>query len=187
MRRVLTCLLAVVGLVTVHGAAKADPIGFSGYYAPANWTLTSTPGDGSVNWSGAPASALIIGSNNGFGIPSNATIAIPTAGTVSFHWNYTTNDVDGPFWDPFGYLLNGTFYQLTNDSGPINQSGNVSIPVAAGTIFGFSQDSLDGGFGRASTTITQFDAPMPEPMSMILFGGVAVAGIAGFRRRMKKA
>ena len=89
---------------------------FSGYYAPANWTQ-SIQGDGSIDTSTAPGSILLVGANNWTGVDLNQntdfTIAAPTAGTVSFDWNFST--IDLPEFDPFGYLLNGAFTQLTNN------------------------------------------------------------------------
>jgi hypothetical protein len=188
MRRVLTCLLAVVGLVAIHGTAKANPVGFVGYYAPANWTVTLSPGtNGSVDWSGAPASAIVIGTDNSPGGNTDVEITIPGGGFVNFNWDYVTTDADGAFFDPFGYLLNGTFVQLSDDNGPPIQGGFASVAVQDGDVFGFRQNSLDGAFGGAQTTISQFDAPNPEPMSMIIFGGLTVAGIVGCRRKMKTA
>jgi hypothetical protein len=189
MRRVLTCLLAVVGLVAVHGAAKADPIGFAGPYAPANWTTTNTPAGtgGTADFSGAPGTAVFSSGDVGVGGNTDTTLTAPSGGTVSFDWSYSSTDF-GTF-DTFGYLLNGNYTQLVdNDGNPSGFSGSASFNVNAGDTFGFRSTTADGGFGPGIATVTNFDAPgVPEPASMAIFGGLVVAGIAGFRRRMKKA
>ncbi len=184
MRRVLTCLLAVVGLVTVYGTAKASPIGFSGPYSPGNWTLTNTNADGSVDWSGAPASTMILGGDN-FSFAPGTTDLTNTArasGAVSFDWSYST--IDAPGWDGFGVLLNGAYTEIANANG---QSGSYSFNVSGGDTFGFRIRTDDNFGGRGIATVTNFDAPTPEPMSLLVFGGLTVAGIAGYRRRQKKA
>lgn len=183
MRRVLTCLLAVVGLVAIHGSAKAAPVLFQGYYAPANWTTTSTGSSGgSVDWSGAPPTGVFISSDNGFGGNTSTTIVAPNSGTVSFNWSYATND-NG--FDGFGYLLNGVYTPLATNNG---QNGFVSFNVNAGDTFGFRSTSIDGIFGAGFGTVTNFDAPaVPEPATMAIFGGMAVAGLIGYRRRTKTA
>ncbi len=94
-------------------AAHAD---FTGPYAPANATITTSHG-GSVDTSSAPASITINGANDESHYDSDQLygFTIPFAGTLSFDWAYTTFDVDGPSFDPFGYIYNGTFFQLTDD------------------------------------------------------------------------
>jgi hypothetical protein len=56
--------------------------------------------------------------------------------SISFKWNYGTSNYYS-FWDPFGYLTNDTFYQLTDNFGPTEQSGSASLTLAAGDTFGF--------------------------------------------------
>ncbi len=169
--------------------ALPDPVravtyvnGFQGPFAPANWT--AQPNGGSINTSGAPTSISLTSSNDGAG-PDNTNFFIRSSatGTFSFDWTYTTSDRDGPLYDPFGYTINGNFTQLTNDSGPNTQSGSVTVTVNAGDVFGFRQRSTDSIFGSATTTIRNFRAPVPGPISALAV--LPLAGMAAYRRRYK--
>jgi hypothetical protein len=127
---------ALMGL-TANSAQAANPW-FAGTYAPPNWTQLIVQ-DGSVDTTNAPTSITVIGSDDSSGLPGQTdfTIAAPSAGTVTFDWNYTTGDISAEY-DPFGYLLNGSFFQLTNDS-IADQSGSATFAVLPGDVFGFSQ------------------------------------------------
>ena len=162
---------------------------FAGYYAPANWTQ-SIQGDGSINTGGAPASISLSGAND-FSLNNqntDFTIAAPLAGTVSFDWAYSNPD-DGPQFDPFGYLLNGAFTQLTNNSGGSNQSGSGSFSVLAGDVFGFRQNSSDSFSGRAVTTISNFNGPLPAPGTASVPGPLPLLGAGaafGWSRQLRR-
>ena len=108
---------------------------------------------------------------------------------MTFDWAFATVDVDGPSFDPFGYLLNGDFTQLTDDNGALDQSGSASFSVFAGDMFGFRQNATDSAEGRASTTISNFNGPIasvPGPLP-ILGLGVAFAYSRRLRRRINLA
>jgi hypothetical protein len=192
MRRLATFALATAAVLGMSAVATADPIGFSGPYAPGNWTLTLTNSNGTVNTAGAPNS-ITITSSDGIGNfnagNTDYTITAPASGQVSFSWNYTTVDPPAVF-DPFGYLLNGQFIELTDeDIG--NQSGVASFFVNAGDIFGFRANSFDNFFGRSTTTISNFNAPqiteVPEPATLAVFGLLAAGGGLFARRRKASA
>ena len=171
--------LAVATLGLAANPAQALTL-FSGNYAPANWTQ-SIQGDGSINTGGTPASISLTGADH-FSFNSqntDFTIAAPSAGTVSFDWAFATSD--GPYYDPFGYLLNGAFTQLTNNGGGLNQSGSASFSVLAGDIFGFRQNSVDSCCGRASSTISNFNVAVPGPLPL-LGAGAAL----GWSRQLRK-
>ena len=161
--------------------------GFTGAYSADNWQLTNQKADGYVDTSGAPDSILQIGGNNGSG-SSGTTLYSTTAagsGSVSFDWNYSTNDVDGPTWDPFGVVLNGIFTQLTSEVGK-QQLGSYSFNVLKGDIFGFAIKTTDNRFGAGQVAISNFKAPkdVPEPIT----GLVLAAGMGGAAlRRAKKS
>ena len=173
---------------------------FSGYYSPGNWTTTHLPNaptdQGSVDFSLAPASITLIGSNTEQTAPTFSalvfSIVAPASGTFSFNWAYTTNDsgdLDGPpflwpFYDPASYVVN-TQTQLTIDAGLQIQSGSISVSVLQGDVIGFRIDSLDNFAGNATLTITNFMAPIPEPASVALMslGLLGVAVVAARRRR----
>lgn len=97
---------------------------------------------------------------------------------MSFDWSYTTEDLPG--LDPFGYLLNGSFNLLTG-TGSDSQSGSAAFNVVAGDVFGFRQNTGDSLFGRASTTISKFNAPpVPGPLSLLGAGAAF-----GWSRRLR--
>ena len=182
-------MLVAAGLLSSAGTTQAAIVGFQGPYAPVNWTLTTNGGDGSVNTSGAPTSITLQGSNNGSGsgnFTDFTTLAVGD-GLVSFSWDYSTFD-DNASYDPFGYLRNGTFTKLTDDS-LRNQSGSASFSVLAGQTFGFQVETLDSLFGPGLATITSFEAPggsaaVPEPGTWA--AAALLAGGAGFMRWRKR-
>ncbi|MCC5865549.1 MAG: hypothetical protein JJU31_10550 [Wenzhouxiangella sp.] len=160
---------------------------FDGDYAIANWTEiregTPPAGGGEIDTSGAPASILLQGGDDGCddgGVPeSDASgrgavilggppsvsclllflVEITASGTLSFQWDYETEDVDGPEYDVFGYVLNGLQTQLSDDEGGDIQSGTASLSVSEGDEFGFYMDCTDCQEGPASIIISQFSAP----------------------------
>lgn len=137
---------------------------FSGSYSPSNWTTTLSSGsNGTINTSLAPASIIITGSDGagGTNIDIDYTITTAKGGTWSFNWNYHSNDADAsPAYDIAGVLINGTFTQLTNNSGPIDQSGTyTSVFVPAGTVVGFRIRATDNTMGDATLNISSFSPP----------------------------
>ena len=81
---------------------------------------------------------------------------MPRSGTALFRWDYQTFDLDGPPWDVAGYILNGTFYQLSSDFGSDMQWGLAQVNVNAGDTFGFYIDAGDNKYGGAELTIRKF-------------------------------
>jgi len=135
---------------------------FSGAFAPGNWTTVKTPpsGNGFVNTGGAPASVLIIGSDNGFALGPSANtefqIVAPSAGIVTATWSFHTNDCQGAYWDPAYYDANGVITQLTDDAGPVDQSGTLAFSVLAGQVIGFGVFARDNYCGNAGLVISNF-------------------------------
>jgi hypothetical protein len=83
-------------------------------------------------------------------------------------------------------LLDGVFTRLTDDNGSVAQSGTANFNVTQGQIFSFGAFSIDGLSGASTTTITNFDAPVPEPLTLL--GASAAVGFgAAFKRRSGKA
>ena len=172
-------------LILCFGTASAN---FSGGYDVSNWSQSLD--GGVIDLSGAPDSINLISSNVGDDLPASTdfTVTALADGMVNFDWLFTTADQEGPAFDPFGWLFNGVFTQLTDNSGSITQSGSTMFAVVAGDIFGFSARSTDSCCGSGTTTITNFSAPdasvstVPVPAAAWLFGS-ALLGFFGFSRR----
>jgi hypothetical protein len=178
--------LSAVAALTV-GAAPGLSVGFSGPYAPANWTF-STEGDGTGSFPstlGAPASITLTGPDGGQpdintgeapGKGLFTTMAVGT-GTVSFDWSLLIGEFE--FFasdDPFGYILNGTPFQLSIDFDG-DQSGSSSFAVSTGDVFGFYVETFTSQFGPSVVTVSNFSAPSaPAPVP----GPLPVLGAAAF-------
>ncbi|BCU14669.1 PEP-CTERM sorting domain-containing protein [Microcystis aeruginosa] len=190
----MTVTTVSLTLAAASGASAATVFSFQTPYAPINWTFTNSNADGSVNTGGAPASISLTGGDNGSGSSgtTNYTTTAAAAGTVTFDWNYSTNDIN-PLFDPFGYLLNGSFTQVTDDGGDLDQNGTSTFNVLAGDSFGFRIFTGDNTGGGASVTISNFSAPgpmappptsVPEPstmLSLLVLGGLG-AGLKYLKR-----
>ena len=170
MKKIYVFLAFLLPLVNTASAQ------FSGSYAPANWTtVTPPPSNGNVNTTSAPASIVITGSNAATqtnNVDVDYTITTVSAGSWSFSWAYHTNDTDSdPTWDIAGVLINGTFTQLSNNTGGINQSGTYNgASVPAGTVIGFRVRAVDNLMGTATLTISNFSAPnLTLPVSLTNF------------------
>ncbi|MBI1224886.1 MAG: T9SS type A sorting domain-containing protein [Bacteroidetes bacterium] len=142
-----------------------------GAYNFAPWTGSITNG-GSI--SATSTSVTMVSDNNG--LPPGAVtytydLVIPANGFIVFDWDYNTADSGGPFYDPFGYAINGliNFVPLveTGLGDPISQNGRAIIPVSAGDVFALVQNSNDGHNGAATTVVSNFlytDQGMPVPI-----------------------
>lgn len=168
-------------------SAPAHALGFTGSYAPSNFNVANDNADGFVNTADAPNSITITGGNTQSGL-SGLTSYLTKAtgsGAINFNWSYSTQDW-GPIYDPFGYILNGTFFQLTNNSGSILQNGSSSFNVVLGDTFGFGIKTTDNAFGTASATISSFNAPVAVPSPALLPGLVGL-GLGVLRKRKAEA
>jgi hypothetical protein len=156
------------------------------FAAQADYSLTVTnDGDGSV--SGSDPSYTITGANNGELIDYLASLTSYTqtfaqAATITFSWTYTSYDTDGGNYDPAGYTLNGTQYQLSTSSlTGVSTSGTTTVSVAAGDTFGWYVDSVDSSAGAAVLAITVLAVPEPATYAMLL-AGLGMIGFAARRR-----
>ena len=187
--RLLGAVCACITFISTSVSA-ATINDFTGGYDVSNWTQSLD--GGSINTAGAPNSIVLTSANgsptDGRGPATNTTFTIAALGDglVSFDWDYSTTDSLGPTFDPFGYLLNGAFTQLTNDGGANAQSGSTAFAVLAGDVFGFDQQATDSCCGPGVTTISGFSAPsaIPVPAAVWLFGS-GLLGLVGIARRKK--
>jgi len=143
-------------IIATAPSAFALTVDFVGPFDVSNWTETSGAGNGSVDTAGAPLSIEMTSSTS-----SGANLdfeIMMCAGTVSFDWDYQSFN-SSPFFDPFGFAIDGAFTQLTLNGGPLVQSGSEQVAVAQGNIFGFRQISTDGIGGPGVTTISNFIGP----------------------------
>ena len=159
---------------------KSAQAAFSGFYAPSNFTLTNTNANGLVNTNDAPSSVSLTGGNNlsgAFGTTDYTTTAFGS-GQVSFDWDYLSFNAS-PEFDPFGFLLNGDFTQLTDNNGSLSQFDSFTTSVQEGDIFGWRIATIDNAFGAAQATISNFEAPVPAP-SPIINGGFETGTFFGW-------
>ena len=163
--------------LALSNPASALP-GFSGDYAPVNWTFLDTNANGSVDETNAPTSITLTGGDNGSfeSGTTDYTIAAVADGTLSFDWNYTTEA--GPGTDPFEFLLNGIDTTLTDPGGVQTQSGSFMSILLTGDTFGFRIRTTDNLAGPGIVTISNFDISnaTPIPFEFNPVAGVAILG-----------
>ncbi len=203
----LAALILIFALAPSGMAAPilfTGPLAFSGFQT--NWVNVTHDGvnSGSVDVSAAPGSVTLNGPDTNGPFDPNAennpaftstllwSVPMLTAGTVTFHWSYTTTDTDpvfgaGPAGDPGGFFISNTGFDVTglitlslpdgalrnqNDGifavlsvgDAVTQSGNFSVSVAAGDQFGFFVNSIDNIGGAASLTISNADFTPAAPV-----------------------
>ena len=179
----LGLMMGMAGAIAVMNPTESLAIGFSGSYAPINWTLTNTNADGSVDTSGAPTSITVTGSDLGSGDfgSTSYTVTAAGSGTVTFNWSYSTADGNAGF-DPLFRVLNGNKTILFNSG--VTGSGTDLFTVATGDVFGFGIDTTDNSLGRASTTFSNFSAPVPFDFDPSL--GLVALGLGFGGKRLLK-
>lgn len=181
----LVCTLSI-GVASLNAVIVGN--GFQDAYAPGNWTFDNGGGDGAINTSNAPNSIMLIGSDSESGSAkvTRYYFEFVGGGELSFDWAYLTNDVDkDPGYDPAGYFINSAFYQLTNNSGNVTQSGNVTeLNLLPGDIFGIYINATDDSFGDARLTISNF-AVIPEPRAYAAILGILALAVMIVRRRIR--
>ncbi|MDT0559694.1 hypothetical protein RM697_13655, partial [Ichthyenterobacterium sp. W332] len=127
-------------------------VGFTGDFAPENWAISGTDGDGAVT---IDATTLVVdGDPEGGEVSALATC--PVNGNYSFDWDWNTDDFydESAEWDP-AFYVNGELVQLTNDGGAQAQNGQVSVNCVAGDVIGFV---IQGdAFGSSHLTVTNFE------------------------------
>lgn len=197
MLKTLSMSTAGVAFLMLGTMDSAGAASFTGDYDPSTWTLTNNNADGYVDTTDAPFSVSITGGDNSsgqFGETLYTNTAV-SSGLFSFDWSYTTQDLDSPFWDPFGFTLNETFTQLTDDQGNDSQSGTFSTTLTAGDVFGFSVQTKDNLVGPATATISDVSFPddpqsVPEPTTtfgFLVLGGMGAGSMLKRKKMQEKA
>jgi PEP-CTERM motif len=179
---------------TCVGAHAGVSYDFTGDYAPTNWTTTllGTPAGG-----GAPVGALNGGTtltmtSGDTGCYGNVvcvityTVTVLADTTIAFNWSYVSTDIDGAWFDQFGYVVDGLrtwVSPTTSGTSGGTGSGTESVAVLAGQSFGWYFDCIDCVNGNATAIVNNFSATtsVPEPSSLALFG-LGLAGLARVRR-----
>ena len=163
--------LVGAALLINAGHVKAVTVqnGFTGYYAPINWTLTNVNGaQGSVDTSSAPVSIVISGSDSGPEelVYTDYTIAAAATGEIRFSWLFEDFDTDSPpSYESFGYLNDGTYTQLSD--GISTGGGSATVNVIQNNSFGFRVLSFDNRRGAGVATISNFSAVIPGPAEQV--------------------
>ena len=189
MIKIVTAVTFALLISTISGTsmnAYAGVGGFSGIYAPENWNFV-TEGDGLLDDTNAPDSIELTSSDGGctvfpFGTTQSRDLATTDAhlsgnffcgtfyeitmfcdGTVNFDWDYESFDIDGPAFDPMGFIVHNDITQLTIgvpfDTTFAIQSGSESVPVEKGDRFGFWIEATDDALGSAVTVFSEFSGP----------------------------
>lgn len=148
-------------------------VGFNGPYDIGLWNTIIPAEGGSVDVMGD--NEVMLTSPDGLpecaGSSVQFSITITSTGQIVFDWHYETQDVDGPSFDPFGYNLNGTFYQLSDNFGNDIQSGTATVAVTDGDVFALEQQSTDCVLGEGATVVVEFFAcieQMDEECTMLI-------------------
>ena len=105
---------AAAPVLLATSPALARPIqGFSGEFAPANWSIDATD-PAFVDASATPDELYLSGPDDGSGNPELFRYSIPLSSdhySLGFRWSYSSNDTS-PAFDLFGYSLNGGAFEI---------------------------------------------------------------------------
>lgn len=173
-----------------------------GFPSFTNGTATTSDGGQTI---------VLTGGNGGSGFAGTTDLFINAiaSGIVQFNWSYSSSDPSSTAYDPLsldyllgcgqyspsspqftgpcddgGYLLDGNYTQLADDS---HQGlGQVTFSVTAGETFGFAVNTVDNTGGAGILTISDFSAPVPEPSFPAVLLGLTAA-IAGAQRRRARS
>jgi uncharacterized protein (TIGR03437 family) len=135
-------------------SAQAD---FTAPYGLSNITVVnSTFSNGSMQSPDNGKSIVLTGPNDGSGLSghTDATLICRGSGIIKFKYSYAS--VDDPGYDTAGYLLKGQYTALANAD---KSSGQVSVSVTAGDVFGFRVESTDNTGEAGILTISDISFP----------------------------
>ncbi len=153
-------------------------------------TLSNSNANGYVTTTALPGTFSLTGGDNGSGTFGDTLYTDTAMGPLSIAgtFNYQSFDVDGGVFDPAGYILGGTLFQLSNSGASSN--GNFSFNVGAGQTYGFYVHTTDNRFGpgRISVVSNAFAAAtgaVPEPATWAMM--LAGFGMIGFAARKRSS
>jgi hypothetical protein len=210
----LVPLFASLGILSVYhapaNAASFTVTGFTGAFAPSQWTIDNSNGGAAVATptdvtftlptTSSSASSFIFNT-------ANLATQYPnfTQGTVKFDWTWTSPVPVTPiFSSNLQYQVNNANpVELTNYTGPtpptiidtadinnfIVSSANVTFNVSAGDSFLFRLQGVSPSFGVSSANISSFSftgtdgTSSAAPAPLPILGAVAAFG---FGRRIRR-
>jgi hypothetical protein len=187
--------VAAAAIVLVAGSALAVPITYQQPLIPAG--AQNVPG---VNTQGPSNQSNPVGATYHYFYAHAGSLVTANGdrerGPYDMSWHILsglftdTNQFGASFdgSDP-GYIAFGDDEDAPNIAGPFGDPRTSFIAPTSGFYTIAVTNFLSGDSGTTNPYNIDIigNANTPEPASMALFGGIAVAGIAGLRRRMKKA
>ena len=135
-------------------------------FAPSQWLSSNTL----TNVNDAPA-LIKLTSTTGVG-QTDFSINVPATGWIVF--DYSTSTSGAATNDPFGYSINGVFTVLA----AAQNATRAIVPVTSGQTFAFSQKSINGANGSATTTVRSFtfvDVAITAPQPIVCANNFDIA------------
>lgn len=154
---------AAIGMGSVAVGTLPAQAAFDGGYAPNYFTL-NTGDDGRVD-TNAPNDITLYGSSTNTGVTDYTATSLAN-GVVSYQWDYYTADKPASN-NPFNFVLNNQVIPIYNDTTSYMGTGYKSVSVNTGDLFGFEIATTNNTFFGGSVKISNFSAPVPEPMSIL--------------------
>ncbi len=149
---------------TVTLPAPAPTQGFTAAFAPSNWTVVSGTNGGAVNFTGG--TLTLVSPNGTFcagGQEVSASIAVPTAGALSFNYAWSNTDPNFDF-----FIVRNGAATLVN-TGAATANGVININVQAGDVLIFIARSADCILGSGTATISNFSFLATNPYAGVSF------------------
>jgi hypothetical protein len=190
VRGTISALTMFSAITTISEQSFAISMsGFTGVYAPVNWTKSGAA-DGNVTNTNPDEAILQLDSGStGQSIDYNISIDSSRAGTLQFDWQLESLDTQGN--QGIGYLRNGNYTTLAVWAGNDTQSSEspVTVEVAQGDTFGFRFLALQDTSSQGVFTVNNFNFTpvpfetdaLPAVISLSLFG----AGVWLKRRKIR--
>ncbi len=174
----LKTLAFAFALFLSFGTAKAVTLDFSLHTGGGNGSVIDTTG-------GTHDVFFLLAGSDSNTRSSVITQYTTTSGAedliVRGNYHYFSDDIYGAAFDPFGYVNNGVFTQISQ-SAPQFQMGNFFFIVEAGNTFGWYIDAVDDRLGAGAVIVGAIIQPVPPPAAAwLLLGAVGLMGAV--RRR----